>query len=144
MKRTTTTSTFLVLLVVTYALIAIAFAGCGIVPGVRPEQTHVDGTEEQPGPGSVTVHGDPLKATQPLVIQFVGHEGNVVAERTAHIPTGGVIEASMLNLPEVMTLLVNGTMCEGDFAIESDSRTQVVLRVSDAGCSVETRSTEPM
>jgi hypothetical protein len=126
------------------AALSLTAAGCGYVPGVGPGQTHVAGTEEQPGPGNVVVLGDPPNATAPLVIQFVGHEGNVIEERTARIPSGGPIEASMINLPGVMTLQVNGTKCDGDFAIESDRRTHVVLRVSDSGCSVRTRSTEPM
>lgn len=128
-------------LVIATSLIA---AACGSVPGFGPGRTHVDGTEEQPGPGSVVVEGDPPNATAPLVIQFVGPEGNVVEERTARIPTGGVIKASMPNLPEVMRLLVNETLCEGDFKVETDKRTHVVLRVSDSGCSVRTTSTEPM
>ncbi len=90
------------------------------------------------------VAGDPPKATAPLVIQFVGSEGDVVEQRTARIPTGGVIEASMINLPGVMTLQVNGTKCDGDFAVESDLRTNVVLRVEESGCSVRTASLEPL
>ena len=50
----------------------------------------------------------------------------------------------MFNLPEVMRLLVNGTMCEVDFAIESDMRTDVVLRVTESGCSVRTARIEPL
>ena len=71
-------------------------------------------------------------------------DGNVVEGRTARIANGGLIEASMFNLPEVMRLLVNGTMCEVDFAIESDMRTDVVLRVTESGCSVRTARIEPL
>jgi hypothetical protein len=130
-----------VVLVLTCSLAATA---CDLVPGVAPGPTHVDGTENQPGPGSVVVTGDPPNATAPLVIQFVGAEGNVVEQRTARIPIGGLIEASMPNLPGVMRLLVNGTVCEGDFALESDMRTHVVLRVTESGCSVRTLSIEPI
>jgi hypothetical protein len=79
----------------------------------------------------------------PLVIQFVGPEGNVVEEQTTRIPPGGLIEASMTTLPEVVRLLVNGSLCEGTLMVESDRRTRVILRVSDTGCSVETKGFEP-
>ena len=130
-----------VALVIAFSLAATA---CNIWPTVAPGPTHADGTENQPGPGSVVVAGDPPKATLPLVIQFVGSEGDVVEETTARIPKGGLIEASMPNLPGVMRLLVNGTMCEGDFAIESDMLTHVVLRVTESGCAVRTESIEPI
>ena len=79
-----------------------------------------------------------------MVIQFVVSEGNVVEERTARISTGGVIQASTCSLPGVMTLVVKGTMCDGDFAIESDLRTNVILRVDASGCSIRTASVEPL
>ena len=123
---------------------SLTMAACDIVPLVAPGPTHIDGTENQPGPGLVEVAGDPPIATAPLVIQFVGQEGNVVEERTARIPTGGVIEASTFSLPGVMTLQVNGTMCAGDFAIESDLRTNVILRVAESACSIRTASVEPL
>jgi hypothetical protein len=123
--------------------VSLTAAACGYMPGIGPGQTHMDGTEQQPGPGSVVVEGDPPRATEPLVIQFVGPEGNVFEQRTARIPSGGVIRASTFSLPGLLRLLVNGTMCEGDFAIESERRTGVVLRVSDTGCSVRSESTEP-
>jgi hypothetical protein len=71
-------------------------------------------------------------------------EGDVVEQRTARIPKGGLFEASMFNLPWVMRLLVNGTMCTGDFALESDKRTNVVLRVTESGCSVRAQNIEPI
>jgi hypothetical protein len=92
----------------------------------------------------VVVAGDPPHATAPLVIEFVGHEDDVVEARTARIPTGGVIEASMFNLPGVMRLQVNGTMCDGEFAVKSDLRTNVVLDVTESGCSIRTASMEPL
>jgi hypothetical protein len=124
--------------------LSLTAAACGFLPGTGSGQTHVAGTEEQPGPGSVVLEGDPPRATSPLVIEFVGSEGNVVEERTARIPSGGVIEASMTNLPGPMSLRVNGAPCEGTFAIESERLTHAVLRVDEAGCFVETRQTEPM
>jgi hypothetical protein len=124
--------------------VSLTAAACGYVPGIGPGQTHMDGTEQQPGPGSVVVEGDPPRATDPLVIQFVGSEGDVVEQQTERIASGGVIRASMINLPGPMSLRVNGAPCEGDFAIESERRTHVVLRVSDTGCSVRTESTEPI
>ena len=124
--------------------LAIAAAGCNVWPTVAPGPTHADGTENQPGPGSVVVAGDPPTATAPLVVQFVGSDGDVVEETTARIPKGGLIEAGMPNLPGVMRLLVNGTMCEGDFALVSDMRTNVVLRLTESGCSVRTQSIEPI
>jgi hypothetical protein len=124
--------------------VSLTVVACGYVPGIGPGQTHMDGTEQQPGPGSVVVEGDPPRATDPLVIQFVGSEGDVVEQQTERIASGGVIRASMINLPGPMSLRVNGAPCEGDFAIESERRTHVVLRVSDTGCSVRTESTEPI
>ena len=117
---------------------ALLVAACGVDPG----GTHVAGTEDQPAPGSVEVEGDPPQAATPLVIQFVGAEGGVVEETTARIPAGGTIKAGMPNLPGVMRLLVNGNLCE--FAIESDRRTRVALRIRDAGCSVETKGIDPV
>lgn len=123
--------------------LSLTAAACGWLPGSGPGQTHIDGTEDQPGPGSVVVEGDPPCATRPLVIEFVAlPEGFVVEGRTARIPSGGVIEASMFNLPGPMSLRVNGGPCEGNFAIDSDRRTHVVLRVDDAGCSVDTTKME--
>jgi hypothetical protein len=119
-------------------------AACDIVPSLAPGPTHVDGTENQPGPGLVVVAGDPPKATAPLIIQFVGHEGNVVEERTSRIATGGVIEASTFSLPGVMRLQVNGTACDGDFAIVSNLRTNVILRVDEDGCSIQVTTVEPL
>ncbi len=124
--------------------LSLTAAACGYLPGTGSGQTHMAGTEEQPGPGSVVVEGDPPHETGPLVLEFVGSEGNVVEQRTARIPAGGVIDASMINLSGPMSLRVNGAPCEGNFAIESDMRTHVVLRVDDAGCSVETTKMEPM
>jgi hypothetical protein len=124
--------------------VSLAATACDIMAAVAPGPTHVDGTENQSGPGSVVVVGDPPNATAPLVIQFVGHEGDVVEQRIARIPKGGLIAASMPNLPGVMRLLVNGTMCEGDFAIESEMRTHVVLRVTESACSVRISSIEPI
>lgn len=121
-----------------------AAAACGFLPGTGSGQTHVAGTEEQPGPGFALVEGDPPRATRPLVIDFVAPEGFVIEEQAARIASGGAIEASMINLPGPMSLRVNGAPCEGTFAIESDMRTHVVLRVEDAGCSVETTSMEPL
>jgi hypothetical protein len=123
---------------------SLAGTACEIVPMVGPGATHVDGTENQPGPGEVVVAGDPPNATTPLVIQFVASEGDVVEETTARIPKGGLIEAGMPNLPGVMGLLVNGTRCEGDFALQSEMRTNVVVRVTASGCSVRTASIEPI
>jgi hypothetical protein len=117
---------------------------CDIVPLVAPGPTHVDGIENQPGSGLVVVAGDPTTATVPLVIQFVGSEGDIVDQWTARIPSGGVIEASIVNLPGVMTLQVNGARCDGDFDVESDIRTDVVLEVSESGCSVRTASVQPL
>ena len=119
-------------------------AACDIVPLIPPGPTHVDGTENQPGPGLVVVAGDPPNATAPLVVRFVGHEGDVVEQRTARISTGGRIEASTFSLPGVIRLQVNGTMCDGDIAIASDLRTNVILRVDAAGCSIRTASVEPL
>jgi hypothetical protein len=124
--------------------LSLTAAACGLLPGTGPGQTHVAGTEEQPGPGFALVEGDPPRATRPLVIEFVVPEGFVIEEQTARIPAGGVIDASMINLPGPMSLRVNGAPCEGDFAIESDMRTHVVLHVDDAGCFVETTKVEPM
>ena len=123
---------------------SLAVTACDIVPTVAPGPPHVDGTENQPGPGLVVVAGDPPNATAPLVIQFAAPDGSVVDGRTARIPNGGLIEASMFNLPGAIRLMVNGTMCEGDFAIESDMRTRVVLRVTEPGCSLRTASIEPI
>ncbi len=128
-------------LVIAFSLIA---AACGFVPGFGPGQTHVDGTEEQPGPGSVVVEGDPPNATAPLVIQFVGSEGNVVEERTASHPERQRHAGEHAQSPRGERLLVNETLCEGNFKVETDKRTHVVLRVSDSGCSVRTTSTEPI
>lgn len=120
-------------------------AACGYLPGTGPGQTHIGGTEEQPGPGEVLVEGDPPRATRPLVIEFVAlPEGFVIEAQTARIASGGAIEASMIKLPGPVSLRVNGAPCEGNFAIASERRTHVVLRVDDAGCSVETTKMEPM
>lgn len=119
---------------------ALLVVACGVDPG----GTHVAGAEDQPGPGSVEVEGDPPQAATPLVIQFVGLDGDVVEERTARISAGGTIRAGMPNLPGVMRLLVNGNACEGDFTIESDRRTRVVLHIDDTGCAVETKGIDPI
>jgi len=124
--------------------LSLTAAACGYLPGTGPGQTHIAGTEDQPGPGSVLVEGDPPHATRPLVIEFVVPEGFVVEEQTARIPSGGAIEASMTNLPGPMSLRVNGAPCEGDFAIASERLTHVVLRVTESGCSVRTQSIEPI
>ena len=124
--------------------VTLAATACALWPTVPPTPPHADGTEDQPGPGSVVVAGDPPTASAPLVIQFVGSEGDVVEDRTARIPKGRLIEASTFGLPGVMRLQVNGTMCEGEFALESDMRTNVVLRVTDSGCSVRTQSIDPI
>ena len=124
--------------------LSLVATACNIAPTVAPGPTHVDGIEDQPGPGLVVVAGDPPNATAPLVVQFLGSEGNVVEQRTARIPKGGLIEASMFNLPGVMRLLVNGTMCEGDFAPKSDMRIHVVLRITESGCSVRTERITPI
>ena len=130
-----------VVLTLTLSLSATA---CDIVPTFAPGATHVDGTENQPGPGSVVVRGDPPRASAPLVIQFVGPEGIVAEQLTARIAKGGLIEAGMPGLPGVLGLLVNGTRCEGDFALQSDTRTNVVLRVTESGCFVRTQGIEPI
>lgn len=124
--------------------LSLTAAACGYLPATGPGQTHIGGTEEQPGPGSALVEGDPPRATRPLVIEFVTPEGFVVEGRTARIASGGAIEASMTNLPGPMSLRVNGAPCEGSFAIASERLTHVVLRVDDAGCSVETTKMEPL
>ena len=124
--------------------LSLTAAACGYLPGTGQGQTHIDGTEDQPGPGSVLVEGDPPRATRPLVIEFVVPEGFVVEGRTARIPSGGAIEASMTNLPGPMSLRVNGAPCEGSFVIASERLTHVVLRVTESGCSVRTQSIEPI
>ena len=75
-----------VVLVLAFSLVATA---CDIVPKAGPGPTHVDGTENQPGPGSLVVAGDPPNASAPLVIQFVAPDGNVVEGRTARIAKAG-------------------------------------------------------
>jgi hypothetical protein len=120
-------------------------APCGYLPGTGPGQTHIGGTEEQPGPGEVLVEGDPPRATRPLVIEFVAlPEGFVIEEQTARIASGGAIEASMIKLPGPVSLRVNGAPCEGNFAIASERLTHVVLRVTESGCSVRIQSIEPI
>ena len=89
------------------------------------------------------IQGEPADATEELVIQFVGAEGDV-AQRTIRIASGTAMQANMINLPGAMTVQVNGTRCDGQFTIESDKRTDVVLRIGDSGCSVETKGTGPM
>ena len=128
--------------VIALSLTAVA---CGYLPGTGPGQTHIAGTEVQPGPGSVLVEGDPPRATRPLVIEFVAlPEGFVIDAQTTRIPSGGAIEASMTNLPGPMGLRANGAPCDGSFAIASERLTHVVLRVSDAGCSVRTTGMTPI
>jgi hypothetical protein len=122
--------------------LSLAAAACGYL--ADPRQTHIAGTEAQPGPGHVLVEGDPKRATRPLVIEFVVPEGFVVEAQTARIASGGAIEASMVNLPGPVSLRVNGAPCEGSFAIASERVTHVVLRVTDSGCSVRTRSSVPI
>jgi hypothetical protein len=125
--------------------LSLAAAACGYLPGTGPGQTHIAGTEAQPGPGEALVEGDPPRATRPLVIEFVVvPEGLVIEEQTARIASGGVIEASMINLPGPVSLRVNGAPCEGNFAIASERLTHVVLRVTESGCSVRTQSIEPI
>ncbi len=125
--------------------LSLTVAACGWLPGPGPGQTHIDGTEEQPGPGEVLVEGDPPRATRPLVIEFVSlPEGFVVEAQTARIPSGGAIEASLIKLPGPVSLRVNGAPCEGNFAIASERLTHVVLRVTESGCSVRIQSIEPI
>lgn len=125
--------------------LSLTAAPCGYLPGTGPGQTHIAGTEEQPGPGFALVEGDPPRATRPLVIEFVVvPEGFVIEEQTARIASGGVIEASMINLPGPVSLRVNGASCEGNFAVASERLTHVVLRVTESGCSVRTQSIEPI
>jgi hypothetical protein len=125
--------------------LSLTAAACGYLPGTGPGQTHIAGTEDQPGPGSVLVEGDPPRATRPLVIEFVAlPEGFVIEAQTARIPSGGAIEASLITLPGPVSVRVNGAPCEGTFAIASERLTHVVLRVNDARCSVETTKMEPM
>ena len=75
-----------VVLVLAFSLVATA---CDIVPKAGPGPTHVDGTENQPGPGSLVVAGDPPNASALLVIPFVAPDGNVVEGRTARIAKAG-------------------------------------------------------
>ena len=124
--------------------LSLTAAACGWLPGPGPGQTHIAGTEDQPGPGFALVEGDPRRATRPLVIEFVVPEGFVVQEQTARIPSGGAIKASMINLPGPVSLRVNGAPCEGSFPIASERLTHVVLRVTESGCSVRTQSIEPI
>ncbi len=125
--------------------LSLTAAACGYLSGTGPGETHIAGTENQPGPGSALVEGDPPRATRPLVIEFVSlPEGFVVEAQTARIPSGHAIEASMISLPGRVGLRVNGAPCEGTFAIASERVTHVVLRVNDAGCSVRTQSIEPI
>jgi hypothetical protein len=123
--------------------LSLTAAACGYL--ADPRQTHIGGTEDQPGPGEVLVEGDPRLATRPLVIEFVAlPEGFVVEAQTARIRSGSAIEASFISLPGPVSLRVNGAPCEGDFAIASERLTHVVVRLNDDGCSVETTKVEPM
>ena len=123
--------------------LSLTAAACGYL--ADPRQTHIAGTEAQPGPGHVLVEGDPPRATRPLVIEFVAlPEGFVIEAQTARTPSGGAIEASMVGLPGPVSLRVNGAPCEGSFAIASERVTHVVVRITDSGCSVRTQSTEPI
>ncbi len=125
--------------------LSLTAAACGYLPGIGPGETHIAGTENQPGPGSALVEGDPRRATRPLVIEFVAlPEGFVVEAQTTRIPSGAAIEASLIKLPGLVSLRVNGVPCEGTLAIASGSLTHAVLRVHDAGCAVETTEIEPM
>ncbi len=125
--------------------LSLTAAACGILPGTGPGQTHIAGTEEQPGPGFALVEGDPPRAARPLVIEFVAQpEGFVIEAQTARIASGGAIEASMINLPGPVSLRVNGAPCEGNFAIASERLTHVVLRITESVCSVRTQSIEPI
>ncbi|MDF2734051.1 MAG: hypothetical protein K0S97_674 [Chloroflexota bacterium] len=123
--------------------LSLTAAACGYL--ADPGQTHIAGTEDQPGPGSVLIEGDPRRATRPLVIEFVAlPEGFVIEAQTARIASGGAIEASLINLPGPVSLRVNGASCEGNFAVASERLTHVVLRVTASGCSVRTQSIEPI
>ena len=64
--------------------------------------------------------------------------------QTERVAAGDVIEGSVINLPGVMTVRVNGAACDGEFAIESGLRTYVVLTATDAGCLVEETGSEPL
>ena len=131
--------------VVLVLALSVAATACDVVRIGAPGATHVDGTENQPGPGEVLVEGVPPRATRPLVIEFVAlPEGFVIEAQTARIPNGGAIEASLINLPGPVSLRVNGVPCEGTFTIASERLTHVVMHADEAGCSVETTKLEPM
>lgn len=130
-------------------VVIAGFLSCSLLPTGclslgGPGQTHVPGTESQPGPGSALIFGNPAHARDPLTIEFVGVEGSVIEGRTARIPSGGVIEASVTNLPGRMGVRVNGAPCDGTFGIEADMLTHVALRFVGDTCIVGTERIEPL
>jgi hypothetical protein len=119
--------------------LALVVAGCGAVPG----QTS-DARQEQPGPGSAVIQGDPPITDAVTVIEFIGAEGNVINAQTTRIEPGNNIRASVWRLPGVIRVAVNGVVCEGDVTLEADLRMAVTVRHDFAGCSLVTVRSEPL
>ena len=109
-----------------------------------PGSTSEMGTENQPGPGSAVIRGSPPISSEAIVIEFVGPEGDVFAQQTARIPPGNNIEARIWSLPGEVHVKVDGSLCEGEIALESDVLTLVTLHLEVDSCAAETIGVRPL
>jgi hypothetical protein len=89
---------------------------------------------------------DPPEAPDALVIAFFdarsGNRFDAVTEK--QVGRGDTIEASVWSLPGTYGVIVNDAACDGVFDLAAARRTNLVLRLSGEGCSVDTLYTEPL
>ncbi len=78
-----------------------------------------------------------------LEIRFLPPGGEPFGPVTT-VSAGEPIEASAVNLPGPLRLQVNDVLCSGDFQLESDRLTQVVLRLDETGCVAVATSIGPL
>ena len=101
------------------------------------EETFVPGTEALPGPGYFHVTGDPPQAKQMTVLRHFGSDGVESEDRDSFAPgTTVVFDGVAFAGPRFLS--VNGTRCAGTLHIQTNRIVDVVLRVGETSCDVET------
>lgn len=108
-------------------------AACGL--SASPSPTFQDGTEALPGPGYFHVVGDPAIAARSYVVRTLLPNGELSGTGD-RLVAGQPIGFEGVTFPGEVGLAVDGTTCDGRFAVELDLVTEVVLHLTGDGCQV--------
>lgn len=123
-----------------HLVVVLAVAGA-CVSG--PAATFEQGVEHQPGPGWIRLEAQPAIAEIDLTFVLIV-PGDEDSSRSDTIAAGDPVAVSIITLPGVHAIRMNGTACQGRFPVEEDKETDVVVRITADGCATAVRGIHDM